>query len=627
MCNSFNSAVEVEELKALNETGGRCQMTSRREFLSVSAVTAYGIPTAASNVNLAIANSPSSPTSQVVPGAAEVSKLFGHLPPSTWSEVKNAIAMELPQTLPNDPVTDWLKTFDKTFDQLSALAVCSAVDVNPLGQPLTPLRYEPQLYEYLLRSAGGLLDRVSAYRREMGELEIAGVKAALDYLSFQKLFPILQDLDENSSQGDRAQIMSAAQSSAAKAFQAAQGPTNIGLTAQAAGAASDSEMLANKEAERLHYLRNRSALVKEAQIALFKRHTAAGSAHNYAQRYLRLQNLVVEDLQEAFSKAFSASLGLGKVLGLSVFPHSNLQTGIPAFTTADLMVRLPAWVTTIVGSSDSQRSPDVVDALILWVRRAMRTLEKIAQYEIEQVVSVPLNQGWTGPGAFDIVTDAMVENAMANNDPSQRQGTIEFSLPRGAIPFAHNMTGLRVVGVGLSAIHDAFDAVSAEYLDGFPTKTTSTGSSSKADAAGNSSSSSVSETAAADQALKRNITIEAAIAKRARINAWLELPKQVDALGNEYARPPLLLGNVRLSGGASGDIETLILTDSSCRNFDPFSGNWRITVDDRCAVWFSSEQGKSVRSATNYYVDRTWIKGFVIHLKVRGLPKGIWSTF
>ncbi|WP_156444423.1 hypothetical protein [Burkholderia sp. MSMB1826] len=492
-----------------------------------------------------------------------------------------------------DPVNSWLSTFDLSFDEIATHAVCEGGEnlYSPDPAATPRLAYEPQLYDALLRSAGTLLDRCLAYRREMGEFEVAGVKAALDYLAFLKLSPITRNLDDLSIQDDRAIGNYSMQQKAGQVFGKGTDVIDKGLAVQALGSADDALKFFHKEQARRAALHQKSDLIRDAQLALFTRYISPGTAYNYAERYLRLKSLLAEDIAEAYQKIFCAAAGIYSVLDISKLrPLSgnsgNINVLIPRFRTSSITDgTVSLWVKGVIPEVNS-RAPDILDAFVLWTRQAMREIEKRAQYEIEQSFSIPLNQRWTSTGGHDILTDKQISDAMDVNG----SGTVSFQLPIDSLPFSANLRAIRIIGIGLTVTHAQEDAYPTEYLNGYP-----------------------SAYSDAEQQTKRTLTGAATEAKRARLNATVQLPAQKSAFQDTYSRPPIFLANVRLQGGTSGELEPDITTDPGCRNANPFGQTWSISFDKRSILWYASASEPGTRS---------WVTGLILHLRIRALPDG-----
>ncbi|MCP3442007.1 hypothetical protein [Bradyrhizobium sp. CCGUVB14] len=516
--------------------------------------------------------------------------LFGEVRPKDWKSTKQLLETSLRATAPGgDPIHDWLKTFDTGFDGRTTDVVVKAA-----GQPNVS-KYEPQLYEILLRSAGVLLDRCLRYRNDMERYEISGVSAGIGYLTFLKLKPLQRNFLAKSNLADLAQIAKTTNARASQKYAEVwfQDYEVQAKQIEAAGDATEAGAAEVKDNFLTSLLEKQFNIQTDAQLAQFTRLLQPGSSSNFAERYLRLLSMLTEDLADVYYKLYSASKGIQQVLGLNqvtVGLDTPIAVDIPLFQTA---AAVKTWVDQIVPSQGNQRTPDIVDALVLWNRAVIRTLETAAQYESEFTVSIPLNQPWH-PGNATMLSAADMNAAFATATPT---GSVSFTLPNTCLPIAVGQSNIRVVGLGLSVEHSQDDASPLQYTTNFPHTP-----SNPAVAVGQTPAPSQEPTPQQIGAAQQYESI-----RLARLNATITTPAQTKQGGGSYSRPKVFLSNVRIQGGGGGDLEPILSYDPACRGLNPF-GAWTIAFDPTAVAFFQA----------NAPIPINWVTGLILHLRLRG---------
>lgn len=519
--------------------------------------------------------------------------LLGLSRPQNWKSAKQELAKALKDsTRAEDPINEWLKTFEPTFDERAIAIVMNAGRGVHRSVSTPELMYEPQLYESSLRSAAALLDRCLRYRNEMGGFEISGVGAGISYLAFLKLKPLQRNYIIHSNSADLAEIERISQAIASRRFGEAKGifvdkHHLLGLEAEAAGNSAEARLAGAKDELRTRLLEKQFNIQADAQLMLFTRLITPGTSSNYAERYLRIHALLVEDLTDAFHKLYSASKGIQQALGLSQVTGAEgsrtINVDIPLFNANEL---LEMWVKDIVPPEEGdQRKRDVLDALVLWTRAVMRELDRRSQYETEFTVSVPLNQPWGKKNAV-LVSKADIAAAFNPPAPASPTGKVMFSLSEDALPFGTMPQNIRVVAIGLSVEYSIDDASPPQYESAYPSS--QPGDSTPTEG-------------------QRNAVRHFEAIKMARLNATIQTPAQTIPTVGTYSRPPVFLSNVRIQGGSGGDLEALLSPDPACRNASPF-GNWMVSLDPNILAHFQSDTP----------LKDDWITGLVLHLRLRG---------
>jgi hypothetical protein len=522
--------------------------------------------------------------------------------PGTWRDTKARLAAELLRTAQaNDPIHEWIKTFLPGFDERSSAIVLGAT--SALARPGRPaeLRYDPELYDISLRSSAMQLDRCLRYRNEMGGFEISGVNAGIGYLAFLKSKPIQRNLIVQSSSADLDELANLTESRTGGIYAHARGISRLfekyhllGLRSDAEGEAIEADFAGRKERLRTHLLEKQFHLQVDTQLAELTRLLSPGSASDFAERYLRILNYLTEDLADIYGKLYSAARGVQQVLQISNMPlpgGASVPVDIPAFSTA---ATLTAWIQQIVPTAaNSQRQPDVLDAFVIWSRAIMRELDRRSQYESELTVAIPLNQP-SGRKAAPLVSPGQIAAAFTGPTPT---GQVSFVLDSTVLPFPSLSNDLRVVGVGLTVERSQDDASPVQYSTGFmnaaPKPVVGVGATPSYDA---------TPPTPQVQSVRKFVG-----PKVGRLNAMLTSPQQTMPGGQMYQRPGILLANVRLQGGASGDLEPALSYDPACHNLNPY-GNWSIQIDPNVIEYYQNIAA----------IPDDWITGLILYLRLRG---------
>lgn len=508
-------------------------MNSRREFLvqgatvaMVGAVSGSQVASAASDRTTALAQA----GSPLNPAQASKQHLAKMLLAKNWADLKIKLQANFKEQ-ESEPhyeiINKWLNTFtNKTISEQEIEVVKRAGDGIYVGEIQKTLIYEPQLVEFLLEGIGRLLDRCLAYRQELAELEIAGIKAATEYVMFLRVNSIDMSMLDDALQDQQAGVLANAFDNAAQQFKKSDDALGKGFESESSGQANAYRITAEKEVRRKKGYAARNGHIKAANHAMFTRLVSPGNAHNYAERFERVFRFFSEDLSEAYQKAYCAALGLK-----SVYRIDNV---IPLFNSSSSETNVNNWIGATVGRDVAYSSysiPDAIDALVTWTRNAMRDIERISQYEVEYTVPIPITLPWHSasstkpPGASDsLVGQDVFDNAMKPG----ASGKVEFLLSPEMFPIPSEYQPMtRIIGIG---------AAVATVPD---------------------------------------------ISGHGRYSVLVQPPPQKSPLGSTtYSRPPTLLSNVKRLGGPDLTTDPEIARLSTCHNIDPFfSGKWAITVD------------------------------------------------
>ncbi|MBV4491595.1 hypothetical protein [Pseudomonas oryzicola] len=522
---------------------------------------------------------------------------------NSWNDVKKHIKEEF-DNLGENQISFWLSTFDRPFEEFANQVVAKAASSILTGFRESNLRppYEPHLFESLIKSCAPLLDRCLASKRDMAELEIAGIKVALDYLSYRKLRPITDELEMCALQDKRANNMHDAMEKAAQAYTAKppglDTPVANGLREQALGSAADYEELKLIEERRRNLIKNKGAITDDMQTAMFSRYTTPGNAQNFAERYTRARRLFQEDLSESYRKIYSACLGARQCFRIHKFPKID----VPLFEDYP---SVGIWCSQFANFGDYFAS-DILDALVLWTRDTMRDLERIAQYESEDTITLPLNQYWLSdlyPDPNQPLSSSLIKQSM---DAVTGNGQVSFYLIPQMLPFHEKYDVIRLIGVGISVSgyeHLLTPFTYHKQLSGswpIEIKTERDFNSRKAEV----------EKAAKFSATEMN----------KKFNAIISFPNLMVGEIFSYERLPMIYNNL---GYERGDNSVEIKIDPACRNVKPFEGLWKIEIDKRALIHFGWDSGDPQDPTHNLSMTRNTINGLFLHLRLRLLPKGI----
>ena len=292
-----------------------------------------------------------------------------------------------------------------------------------------------------------------------------------------------------------------------------------------------------------------------------------GSASNWAERYLRLKRLLIEDISDAYLKLYCAALGAQSVLGvasLALGGKGSVPVSIPLFPpSATAEHDLGRWVGQTVIRQNSSAAPDIVDALVIWTRAMMRTLDRFYQSEIEMTTSIPVLPNASGGGSF--------------------------SIQPAAFPFGSTLASVRLLAIGLSVQADPDEALPIEYTKNFPVNKQGTDPTTV-------------------QNTQNGVAMKYIDSKLARLTAQVIPPPQTSG-HTRYGRPAIILSNVRVERGYSGDSLPAMYESTSLRNINPFSGNWQVNI------------GSSELAPYTDANSTAWIKGTIVHFRVRATLK------
>jgi len=596
-------------------------MSERRDFLKAAAVQ-LGV---LAGPNMSMASTPSSqdppsqdPTLPPIPQPSLEEKLFpqykltgapdpetnllGAERPQDWNATKVALMKALSTEADDeDPIHEWLKVFEEGFvDRVASMLIQAGSRVTNPHQP-SGLRYEPQLYDALLRNASMLLDRCLRYRAQLGSLEVTGISAGLAYLAFLKLKPIQRNFLELSNSADLSAADQATEEFVSQRYKRQHGVDRLfekhvleAKAAEAEGAAVSAGLAKRKEDKLTHLLEKQFNLQADAQLAQFTRMVTPGNSSNFAERYLRSLVLLAEDLSDAYSMLFSVSKGVQQVLGLStltVAVNHSVKTDIPLFTSTSDVTK---WVNAVVPVPDiGRRQPDALDALVLWSRAVTRDLDERSQSETALTLSIPLSQPW-GTKNVVLVDNIAIAEAFAGKAGTAPTGFVTFTLTSDCLSLASSCKNIRVMGVGVTIEASSDSASPVQYATGFPQVQLP-----PIPAGPNPL---ITKVPAHQYDFVNNFEL----AKTARLTARITSPAQTAQDGTKYSRPSIVMSNIRIQGGSGGDSEPVLSYDPPVRGLSPL-GPWSISFDPNVVAYYQSANS----------INDSWVQGLILHLQVR----------
>lgn len=320
------------------------------------------------------------------------------LSPTRWAEVKEDLA--------------------KRVAFVGGFVTPVEVEVWNRIQAMPPYPYvlEPRLFDVYIHDVVGSLDRCLSYRREARDLEIAGVKAALEYDHFTKSRPVEQDL-EKLGLGINVQVT---RSGAVK-----QALNNIDPKASDVNHVAYEYLEAEDQtmSAALGNLNSRSNdidqkwnLAASLQDDFHSRYIAPGNAHNYPERYSRVVGIYADEMYEMIAKAGAVSDGIDLIYGTGMVPPPPKYADDPeAF----------------------------LDPIVIWARDVTRFLRSHDDNTSTYDMIVPLVQPWLAAPSGPFIAPGDFKRDITAQGP---QKFLNFT-------FADSIFGpnaVRIVGMGLS---------------------------------------------------------------------------------------------------------------------------------------------------------------------------------
>ncbi len=213
------------------------------------------------------------------------------------------------------------------------------------------LSHNPRLVEPLMGEIATLLDRCLSYREEAANLEINGIAAALGRMVANGVRDIDRKMIVADASPEVAALLAANFVTAADQFRRDGTPLGKGTAIEIAAQGAGNDKTSASEAERRSLAASRLSFTQKIQNQLQARYDVPGNAHNYAERHVRKRALFLSDIQAAYERAMAVAVGAKDLFGF------NEPLPVP--------------------------TPNVLDALVLWSKLAMRAATRVAETEIE----------------------------------------------------------------------------------------------------------------------------------------------------------------------------------------------------------------------------------------------------
>jgi len=214
----------------------------------------------------------------------------------------------------------WLSPFTKSLD--------SRIRQNVRKRETNkPPPYNPYAVEDQFRALTPLLDRCLQYRKEYEELEVLGIRHALDYTLFLRQIEQQRALEEASWIAAQRRAEKVGQENAGVKFSKGNSSLELGFTELARGMANSASEAITGETSRTKLAKQKWDALQEYQTQLEKRHGAHGNGLNFVDRAGRVFDLLFDDFWEATLRARALSYGLRIAFGLKevLGPPSNTE--------------------------------------------------------------------------------------------------------------------------------------------------------------------------------------------------------------------------------------------------------------------------------------------------------------
>lgn len=321
--------------------------------------------------------------------------------------------------------TSW-STLKKTLADRGKLHPTFLTVVSVNSDRLKVNKFEPLLISRYADKLADLIEKCLTLKREIQELEILAVKAAVDY----DLFVVTSAIDEESETlklyDDAKAVKIKWENNAAATF-GDTSPLNSGFKAVSQGTSESTSAEVATDHRLAELIKKRWSSVRAYQAAYHSRYNEPGNAHNYAQRADNLKRILQSELEEAAQRAIALNSGLKTVY---------------AWTPGQLP-----------GSFDAS----TLDDFAVWVLEARRELAHRTEGESLFDLVVPLVQPWLQNGVGLIAKDAFDK---ALGTPTDKPVVLPFEITRDLFLGQD----VRLKGVGL-AFGNKFKPVIGSGID------------------------------------------------------------------------------------------------------------------------------------------------------------------
>ncbi|MBX9615590.1 MAG: hypothetical protein K2X25_08345 [Caulobacteraceae bacterium] len=246
--------------------------------------------------------------------------------------------------------SSWMSVFQDNLD----VAVSDAL--GQLSQSDFKRAFNSYHLDELIDSAIDLIDRIVVYRRDAIELDGLAIKYAAEHKLFLDTFDLDAEIQQKALGWEQASFQRSANESAVNEFRSAADPLGLGLACQSDGSAKAADITHRNETERSRLMREKADLVKAYRLELHRRHTLPGQALNFAERYTRVLNLLLEDVRYLYVQSLSLSRGVKAIYGI--------DWQVPAISPSNYIDTLLGWFRALSREVDLHRDREVQETLI-----------------------------------------------------------------------------------------------------------------------------------------------------------------------------------------------------------------------------------------------------------------------
>jgi hypothetical protein len=281
--------------------------------------------------------------------------------------------------------------------------------------------YDPYQVETLAASTSDLLNRCLSNRRDMYDIEEQAIRRALEYKLYKDQRSAQLAIELASWIEVQKKTEGIGQAKAAVHFGQGTDALSAGFRDVSSTAADSANKVMNAEILRKQNVTSKWAAMDEFQGALEDRHNTPGCALNFAERYGRLEQLLVQDVRIAYAKLRCIEVGLKAIFGLSIPMPAPQEYGY-------------------------------LDEMVMYLRTALEaaSIATINEIEFDHVVSLRQQRSskLDLSGASPLISNADWTAAINGS------GVLRFKLDN---EFSSAITHIRIRGIGMSVTFNNAD--------------------------------------------------------------------------------------------------------------------------------------------------------------------------